>query len=201
MSGTSETELRALLRDFDVGAEFIGIYDNSFAGFARAARATCCIVNTGSRESGGVHWIACAYNPKARVITVFDPLGWSDRALLRLYRFSLKPMLRRTLTQSGAKCLRFVRNREAVQCACSGSCGLFCVAFIAAVKAMPSAPLKHSIIQNFDGAEPAFPQTNWPPLHRNQSKMYDLLRSRSMYFRNNEAILMRNTALNLINAH
>lgn len=204
MSGTSESELRSMLRDLGVGGTFIGTFDNSFRGFAKSSKPQCCIVNTGSRNSGGVHWIACGVVPREKRIYTFDPLGWSDGELKRLYNFSYKPFIYKTFdnfTAGTRECFRVERNTEAVQCSCSGSCGLFCLLFIYCFYHAPWNVSAHGIIQMLNGQKAKLYPSEWKNLHDNQEKLYDFLRSRSAYFRNNELEIKRNTRTGLIKTH
>lgn len=209
MSGTSESELRAMLRDLGVGGTFVGTFDNSFGGFRRLDIPQCAIVNTGSRRSGGVHWIAVAYHPARARFYVFDPLGWTDCQLNRLYRFSLQPLLRRTFQRLRAShsharqevCLHITRNTQAVQCSCAGSCGLFCLMFIYAFARHPGVAMTDGVIQRLDGEQPALIQNRWPALHANQEKLYRFLHARSVYFRRHENTIVNNTRVGLVKTH
>lgn len=211
MSGTSESEIRAMLRDLGVDKVFIGTFDNSFNGFKRSKVPMCAIVNTGSRESGGVHWIAAGIDPRSRKIYVFDPLGWNDAQLQRMYRFSIYPMLRKTLDNYELKgsaydynkkdCFIVTRNTQAVQCSCAGSCGLFCVLFVYCFSKNPHLANEDNLLQTMDGEKAAVRPTHWQTLHANQDLLYTFLNNRCDFFRRRAREIIQNTKTGLIKTH
>lgn len=207
MSGTSESEIRAMLRDLGVGEVFVGTFDNSFSGFKRSKVPMCAIVNTGSRQSGGVHWIAAGIEPAARRIYVFDPLGWNDSQLQRLYRFSIYPMLHKTIDNYETRekyfknCFIVTRNTQAVQCSCAGSCGLFCVLFVYCFSKNPHMATEDRLLQSLDGKKAAVRPSHWQALHANQELLYSFLSNRCKYFRDRARDMEQNTRTGLIKTH
>lgn len=207
MSGTSESEIRAMLRDLGVGRVFIGTFDNTFGGFKRSKVPLCAIINTGSRQSGGVHWIAAGIVPAAKRIFVFDPLGWNDAQLRRLYDFSIYPLLSKTMDHYDTKasvqdsCFIVSRNSQAVQCSCAGSCGLYCVMFVYCFSRSPRDVSEDALLQSFDGERASVRPTHWKTLHSNQDKLYEFLYHNCTYFRNHSREMKENTKTGLIKTH
>lgn len=198
MSGTSESEIKHLMTDLGIIDKFIGTFDRRFNGFVdkfgHRERYSTAIVNTGYREYGGVHWLAMAWDFRSRVLHVFDPLGWRDDQLRRQYDgFSYSGLIKGT---SGSnKCITVRRVKEAVQCSCSGACGLYCVLFLYAFDKCPTKPESYSVLDEMRGEAPAIRSANWRDLHRNQHLLYDFLNKNSDYFRRHYAEMVNNTRL------
>ncbi|QEJ80733.1 protease [Psittacine adenovirus 3] len=201
MSGTSEAELWQLMRSLGISSSFLGTFDCSFPGFIRADQKQTAIINTGSRESGGMHWIAMAWEPRGKVLYLFDPLGWKERDLMRYYGFSYKAMVARSALSTPSHCVTLERNTQAVQCTCSGACGLFCVVFLYCFNVCPSAPATVKVLEAMEGTASALRPTDPAKLHWNQKVMYRFLSANSSYFRKHERTLVYNTRLGLIKTH
>ncbi|WXH85156.1 protease [Pigeon adenovirus 1] len=198
MAGTTETQLRALVGAMHLRHRFLGVFDKSFPGFLSPLRPCSAIVNTGSRRSGGMHWIGFAYEPRSRTCYMFDPFGWSDRQLWELYRVKYDAMLRRTGLAQADRCVTLVRSTQAVQCPCSAACGLFSALFVASFDRYPQKPMDgNPIIDTVVGVShqhlhsPPFVQV----LHRNQERLYLWFTQNNYYFRAHAAELERETAL------
>lgn len=199
--GTTESELRHLVAALHIRHRFLGVFDNSFPGFLDPEKPASAIVNTGSRRSGGMHWIGFAYCPAQKVCYMFDPFGWSDPLLWRLYRFKYQTFLRRTGLQQPDRCITLRKSNQAVQCPCSAACGLFAVLFIASFDKYPTSPLLHNpIIDTVVGVnhqdlyKPPYQQI----LHRNQERLYYWLSAHNSYFRQHAEHLKAATALNAL---
>ncbi|QEJ80775.1 protease [Southern Psittacara leucophthalmus aviadenovirus] len=199
MSGTTETELRALVGAMQLHHQFLGVFDNTFPGFLNPARPASAIVNTGSRRSGGMHWIAFAFDPASKKCYMFDPFGWSDRSLWDIYRVKYDSLMRRTGLSQPDKCFKLVRSVECVQCPCSAACGLFSALFIAAFDRYRYKPmLGNPIIDVVVGVDhanmykPAFQEV----LHRNQERMYHWFQTHNPYFAANSQRLREETRIN-----
>lgn len=200
MSGSSETELRALVRSLGIPG-FLGVYDSRFPGFLHPQKRQCAIVNTGTRESGGMHWIAMAWEPVGYKLNLFDPLGWSRQELKKYYGFSYENLVRRSALQNPTRCVELVRNQQAVQCSCSGSCGLWCCFFLYCFKLRPVDPFGSKLFQSLEGARAAVHPPAPHLLHQNQEKLYSFLRQQSFYFRQHASSIEGNTRLGLIKTH
>ncbi|QJP03680.1 protease [Aviadenovirus cerasi] len=201
MAGTTETQLRDLVGAMHLRHRFLGVFDKTFPGFLDPNRPASAIVNTGSRASGGMHWIAFAFDPLARKCYMFDPFGWSDRELWKLYKVKYDAFLRRTGLRQPDRCFKLVRSTEAVQCPCSAACGLFSALFIASFDRYPKRPMDgNPIIDTVVGVKhdnmykPAFRDI----LHRNQERMYFWFEKDNAYFRAHAEELKRETALDTV---
>lgn len=196
--GSSETELRAMARDLGLSAGFLGVYDKHFPGFIEQHHPCCAIVNTADRSTGGVHWLAFAWEPRGKVFYLFDPFGFSDAKLKQIYDFEYQALLKRSAISSSAdRCITLVRSDQAVQGPRSAACGLFCLMFLYAFSRWPDDPLDRN---------PVFgPLRGVPPrelnslkaqalLFRNQEFLYSFLRARSPYFREHEEEIKQKTA-------
>lgn len=201
MAGTSESQLKALVSSLHLRHRFLGVFDNSFPGFIDPNSPASAIVNTGSRASGGMHWIGFAYEPSTRTCYMFDPFGWSDPKLWEIYKFKYDGFLRRTGLSQPDRCINLVKSTEAVQCPCSAACGLFAALFIASFDRYPRKPMNgNPVIDVVVGVK--HENMYKPPfvaiLHRNQERMYLWFRANSNYFRTNESQIRSETALDSI---
>lgn len=176
----------------------MGTYDKTFPGFKQPNKWGSAIVNTGSRSSGGVHWLSFAYNPLNKTIYVFDPLGWSDEELLRQYSFKYEHILKTTAIKEINRCVKVEKNTKAVQCACSGSCGLFCVFFLACFTRSPTTPFTNPLMDIMHDVPAAAISTSPRILHQNQEILYNFLKTRSVSFRKNENVQRFNTKVCLL---
>ncbi|UJZ92513.1 protease [Barthadenovirus sternae] len=201
MSGSSEAELKHLIRSLGIQHTFLGTFDCRFPGFLDSNKIKTAIVNTGPRESGGVHWIAFAWNPIGYKLYLFDALGWKDKELEKYYNFSYKHIIKRSALETPSRCVQLVKNSEAVQCTCAGSCGLFCVLFLYCFNKFPNNPYDNYIMNDFYGCKAALKPVCPKQLHLNQIKLYDFLRKHSDYFVKNETHIVNNTNTYLIKTH
>lgn len=202
MSGTSESELKQLVRSLHLNnIGFLGTFDCRFPGFLDKNKTSSAIVNTGTRESGGLHWIAFAWNPKTMKVFMFDPLGWSSKELEKYYGYSYQALLKRSAVQSIDRCVTLERNQEAVQCTCAGSCGLFCVLFLYCFSVYPTAPFEVPLFQSLQGSVSRFTPVKPLALHNNQQILYDFLKSKSVYFSKNLTHFVNSTKTGLIKTH
>lgn len=196
--GTSEDELRHLVRDLGIQPFFIGTFDKTFPGFINKSKLCCAIVNTGLRSSGGVHWIAMAWFPAAKTFYMFDPFGFSDSKLKQIYEFEYEGLLKRSAIYSTEdRCITLVKSSESVQGPYSAACGLFCCMFLHAFVKWPNNPMKdNSTMDQIDGIPTSkmFQPQNEKILYNNQQKLYKFLYAHSQYFRNNMNHIMNQTA-------
>ena len=198
MAGTTENQLNQLVGAMHLRHRFLGVFDKSFPGFLDPNRPASAIVNTGSRTSGGMHWIAFAYEPLARKCYMFDPFGWSDRELWKLYKVKYDAFLRRTGLRQPDRCIQLVRSVEAVQCPCSAACGLFSALFLASFDKYPMNPMiGNPIIDTVIGVKHAdmYKPDYRGVLHRNQERMYYWFSKENAYFRDHAEEIKRETAL------
>ncbi|QJC19256.1 L3 protease [Duck adenovirus 4] len=201
MSGTTETQLRNLVASLHPRHHFLGVFDKTFPGFLSPDRPASAIVNTGSRQSGGMHWIAFAFDPASKRCYMFDPFGWSDKQLWDLYRVKYDAFMRRTGLRQPDRCFELVRSVQAVQCPCSAACGLFSALFIASfdryrTRPMNGNPIIDTVVgvSHADMDRPAFRDI----LHRNQERVYFWFLKNSPYFAAHNAELKRETALDTL---
>lgn len=201
MAGTTETQLKDLVGSLHLRHRFLGVFDNSFPGFIDSNKPASAIVNTGSRATGGMHWIGFAYEPHRRVCYMFDPFGWSDPKLWEIYKFKYDRFLRRTGLQQPDRCITLIKSTQAVQCPCSAACGLFAALFIASFDKYPLKPMNgNPIIDVVVGVnhDHLYKPEYIEILHRNQERMYSWFLMHSPYFKANANVLMRDTAINSI---
>lgn len=201
MSGSSETELRQLIQDLGISGGFLGTFDCRFPGFIQKDKKQTAIVNTGPREQGGVHWIALAWDPTSYKMFLFDPLGWTKGQLRKYYGFSYENLVKRSALTSPDRCVTLVKNNQAIQCTCAGSCGLFCVLFLYAFSRRPSNPYSDPLIEKMTGIAPTIHPLCPDKLHHNQAFLYQFLKTQSQYFKKNETLFVSNTKIGLINTH
>lgn len=200
-AGTTETQLRELVASLHPRHRFMGVFDNAFPGFLDPAVPASAIVNTGSRSSGGMHWIGFAYEPVRKTCYMFDPFGWTDQKLWDLYHFKYQQLIKRTGLRQQDRCITLVKSTQAVQCPCSAACGLFAALFVASFDRYPARPMDgNPVIDVVVGVDhrhlydPAYQRV----LHRNQERMYYWFARNSNYFRAHEEQLKRETTLNAL---
>lgn len=201
--GTSSSELRNLVLSLGI-QNFLGVFDKNFPGFLASQKRACAIVNTGDINSGGVHWIAFAYEPISLTFYMFDPFGFSKSELLKKYQFEYDRMVKNTAFSGISRCIRLVKSTEAVQCPCSAACGLFCVLFLASFTYFPINPMCNNAIIDIVQGVPhnqLFTTNGTNITHANQKNLYLWLYNHSMYFRENECVIKYNTKINAINVH
>ncbi|ADP30823.1 protease [Skua adenovirus 1] len=201
--GTSDTELKHLCKSLGI-TNFIGVFDRNFPGFLDTSRVACAIVNTGDFSSGGVHYIAYAFDPNSFKFYMFDPFGWSKKDLLKIYQFQYDRMVKYTALNTPTRCVRLIKSIQAVQCLCSGACGLYCVLFLASFTYYRHSPMgKNPIIDVVDGIPISMLNTPYGTCvtHCNQRKLYDWFYVHSMYFRKHVRRITHNTRINSIQAH
>lgn len=197
--GSSEEELAHIIKDLGIGPYFLGTFDKRFPGFISASKISCAIVNTGTRESGGQHWIAMAWFPNSKTFYMFDPFGFSNKKLLQIYNFEYQGLLRRSAISSSNRCIEFIKSVDSVQGPYSAACGLFCCLFLHAFVNWPNSPMNNNPTMDLvDGVpnsklmDPNFEQV----FLKNQEKMYAFMKQKSAYFRNNESSIRHKTSFN-----
>lgn len=201
--GTSASELGHLVNSLGL-VHFRGVYDKHFPGFLDPDRPQYAIVNTGDRSSGGVHWIAFAFDPNNFKFYIFDPFGFSKRELLARYHFQYTNMMRNTALRVPFGCIQLVRSTQAVQCPCSAACGLFCILFLASFEMYRQSPMVcNPIIDVVKGVNHSMLLTpeGIKITHTNQRNLYDWMYINSSYFRRNVRRIKESTTLNAIKIH
>lgn len=196
--GSNEEELRAICRDLHVGPNFLGTFDKRFPGFINKHTRSCAIVNTGGRETGGVHWLAFAWEPASARVFLFDPFGFPDQKLAQFYQFEYEALLKRSaLSSTKDKCVELVKNTESVQGPDSAACGLFCCMFLQAFSRWPQSPMdKNPTMDLLDGVSNSrlFSPESQRIFIKNQQVVYKFLSQRSPYFRSHSSKIKENTA-------
>ncbi|QGX41993.1 protease [Gould's wattled bat adenovirus 1] len=196
--GSSEEELKAICRDLHVGPNFLGTFDKRFPGFIAKNTRACAIVNTAGRETGGVHWLAFAWEPAGRKLYLFDPFGFPDQKLAQFYQFEYESLMKRSaIASTDDKCVELVKNTESVQGPDSAACGLFCCMFLQAFTHWPQSPMDKNPTMDLVKGVPnskLFSPASVPIFYKNQQRVYEFLAKRSGYFRNHRARIERDTA-------
>ncbi|QER78607.1 protease [Psittacine adenovirus 5] len=204
MAGTSTSELIAIVKSLGIDSHFLGVFDKNFPGFLDTQRVAYAIVNTGDYMSGGVHWIAFAYDPQAAIFYMFDPFGWSKLDLLRRYQFQYDRMIKTTALGTNSRCVRLVKSVQAVQCICSAACGLFCCLFLASFYHYRYSPMIDNpiidIVRGIPLSLMLTPYGNYVT-HQNQKNVYLWLYMNSLYFRMYAREIKHNTRINAIQVH
>ncbi|QHB43563.1 MAG: protease [psittacine adenovirus 7] len=204
MAGTSTSELIAIVKSLQLDANFLGVFDKNFPGFLDTSKLAYAIVNTGDYISGGVHWIAFAFDPTSAIFYMFDPFGWSKADLLQKYQFQYDRMIKATAMHTQSRCVRLVKSVQAVQCICSAACGLFCCLFLASFYYYRHSPMiNNPIIDIVRGIPLADMLTPFGIFvtHQNQKNLYLWLYVHSMYFRMHAREIKHNTRINIIPVH
>lgn len=201
--GSTEAELKAILLDLGVMPYFLGTFDKHFPGFIHAHKKSCAIVNTATRETGGVHWLAFAWLPKKNIFYMFDPFGFSDAKLKQVYHFEYTCLLKKSaLASTPNHCVILQTSQEAIQGPNSAACGLFCCLFLYSFVHYPEQAFDNPIMDLVQGVPNKFllsPHSQ-SILKKNQDNLYRFLRSKSVYFRTHQQKLESNTHFNKVNA-
>ncbi|ARQ79786.1 protease [bat adenovirus 10] len=199
--GSSESELQNIIFDLGIGPYFLGTFDKFFPGFIHKEKLCCAIVNTGSRASGGMHWIAFGWNPKTYSFYMFEPYGFSDVKLKQIYNFEYQKLLKNSaISSSPNRCVTFIKSSETIQGPKSAACGLFCVFFLKCFISYPLSPMNNPLIDHITAVpnsklmDPAVQ----PILFNNQMYLYKYLQSNSPFFAKHASQIKNNTAFDKI---
>lgn len=203
--GSCEVELKAIAQDLELFPFFLGTFDKYFPGFINKNKMCCAIVNTASRQTGGVHWLAFGWFPAKQTFYLFDPFGFSDAKLKQLYSFQYEGLMKRSaISSTPDRCITLVRTDKAVQGPYSAACGLFCLLFLYAFTRWPNAPFDKN--PAFGPLRAVSSQLLLTPKAQdafcaNQKFLYTFLWKHSAYFRHHADVIMKNTAVNKLSAH
>ncbi|AXE75634.1 protease [Egyptian fruit bat adenovirus] len=199
--GSSETELRLIIKDLGVSPYFLGTFDKTFPGFIKKESMCCAIVNTALRSTGGVHWMAFGWYPPTQTFYMFEPFGFSDEKLKQIYNYQYEALLKNSAIYSTSnRCITLVKSNETVQGIHSAACGLFCVFFLYSFVNFPTSPMKNKVMDLITSVpnKEANNPINEKVLFQNQENMYDFLSLKSKYFRNHQNEIKAQTAFNKI---
>lgn len=201
--GTGSSELCKMVKSLGIEAYFLGVFDKHFPGFLNISRPGYAIVNTGDQASGGVHWIAFAFEPSDMKFYIFDPFGWSKKELLKKYQFQYDRMVANTLRTS-SRCITLVKSQQAVQCLCSAACGLFCLLFLYSFFYYRHNPMVGNpvidVVTGIDHKDMLSPYGVFVT-HNNQRNVYLWLYENCPYFREHVTEIKENTKINSIKIH
>lgn len=201
--GTTEEELRHIVRDLGVQPYFLGTFDKTFPGFIHKDKMCCAIVNTAHRSTGGQHWLAMAWYPPSATFYLFDPFGFADQSLWQIYHFQYEGLLKRSALSSGKNgCVNLVKSAQSVQGPNSAACGLFCCLFLHAFAHWPSHPMDKNPTMDLVEGVPTKEMSEsryQPRLYENQQNLYRFLYQKSPFFKNNAKRIMSATSFNKVN--
>ncbi|AQQ73635.1 protease [Harbour porpoise adenovirus 1] len=196
--GSTEDELREIIKDLGVSGKFLGLFDNRFPGFINKHKSCCAIVNTAKRETGGVHWLAIAWDPKSLNFYFFDPFGFSDEKLKQNFNFEYQGLLKRSaISSSSDRCVNLIKSTESVQGPYSAACGLFCCMFLHAFVNWPAYPMDHNPTMDLVKGVPnskLFDLSSTKIFERNQKNLYEFLNKHSRYYRQHRCYIETQTA-------
>ncbi|AWY10563.1 protease [Polar bear adenovirus 1] len=195
--GSTEEELRYIIRDLGIDSIFLGTFDRTFPGFISKHKTCCAIVNTGTRREGGVHWLAMGWHPRSRTFYMFDPFGFSDDKLKQIYDFEYHTLMKRSaILSTPDRCLTLVTSTQSVQGPDSAACGLFCCLFLYGFKKWPMSAMDNPVINILHGVSnnKLYDPKCQHILENNQKELYAFLSRTSPYFNSKRAMIEANTS-------